>query len=467
MGDIVTFYSFKGGVGRTMALANVGVLMAQWGYKILIIDWDLEAPGLERYFANHTDTNLITENIGLVDLFSEYSSGQQKIPIQNEWKKLVQTLPIVNSQTSIDFISAGRKNKNYYNKLRAFNIEKFYNDRNGGLIIEDLRKEIKEDYDFVLLDSRTGITDVGGICTVQLPDFIVLMFTANQQSLEGIIDVSKRIDQARQNFPFSRFRLLKIPIPGKFDTQTEFEISKGWFEKFEYELKDIYNDWLPESVSKLKLLEMTKIPYIPYFSFGEKLPVIEQGTNNPTGIGFAYETLAALITNKLRATEVLLSNRDEFLKIAIGQKDKVQKVQVPSVLLDFHQKDIMHSIKIIEYFNSNNIRTLLNPTESTPLQNISSLVKNLRQVHSLVFIFDRVSEDWLKYRLAEMIKIILMEEAPIRNIYLLLFQPFNAVFEENFMNTLFNIKIINFSEKYTPQLLQIIVTQIKSQIKNE
>ena len=48
MGEIVTFYSYKGGVGRSMALANVATLLSQWGYRILMVDWDLEAPGLDR-----------------------------------------------------------------------------------------------------------------------------------------------------------------------------------------------------------------------------------------------------------------------------------------------------------------------------------------------------------------------------------------------------------------------------------
>ena len=47
---IFTFYSFKGGVGRSMAMATVGYLLAQRGLKVLVIDFDLEAPGLEHYF---------------------------------------------------------------------------------------------------------------------------------------------------------------------------------------------------------------------------------------------------------------------------------------------------------------------------------------------------------------------------------------------------------------------------------
>ncbi len=49
-GYVYTFYSYKGGVGRSMALANVAALLARWGKKVLIVDWDLEAPGIEKYF---------------------------------------------------------------------------------------------------------------------------------------------------------------------------------------------------------------------------------------------------------------------------------------------------------------------------------------------------------------------------------------------------------------------------------
>jgi len=53
-GQIITFYSYKGGTGRSMALANVGYLLAgrtaPRGRGVLLIDWDLEAPGLHRYF---------------------------------------------------------------------------------------------------------------------------------------------------------------------------------------------------------------------------------------------------------------------------------------------------------------------------------------------------------------------------------------------------------------------------------
>ena len=40
-GQVVTFYSFKGGTGRTMAVANVAWILAANGKQVLVADWDV------------------------------------------------------------------------------------------------------------------------------------------------------------------------------------------------------------------------------------------------------------------------------------------------------------------------------------------------------------------------------------------------------------------------------------------
>ena len=84
-GEVITFYSYKGGTGRSMALANTACLLAgegpaEWtGKRVLMVDWDLEAPGLHRYFRGalgssaetehrYVDDELITKK-GLMDLW--------------------------------------------------------------------------------------------------------------------------------------------------------------------------------------------------------------------------------------------------------------------------------------------------------------------------------------------------------------------------------------------------------------
>src|SRR5437016_14580170 len=97
-GRIITFYSFKGGTGRSMAIANVGHVLASSNLtrpKILLIDWDLEAPGLHRYlwrsFGKQLNRSLESKEYakelnnfpGLLEVFTDY----QKLMRQSSLSK--------------------------------------------------------------------------------------------------------------------------------------------------------------------------------------------------------------------------------------------------------------------------------------------------------------------------------------------------------------------------------------------
>ena len=69
-------------------------------------------------------------------------------------------------------------------------------------------------YDYVLIDSRTGVSDTSGICTVEMPDTLVVCFTLNDQSIRGASAVAESVCglrkpgksaaplQASNGFPF-------------------------------------------------------------------------------------------------------------------------------------------------------------------------------------------------------------------------------------------------------------------------
>src|SRR5262249_55191575 len=72
LGRVVTFYSYKGGTGRTMALANVAWLLASNGYRVLTVDWDLESPGLHRFFHPFLKDKTLRSSDGIIDLVRRY-----------------------------------------------------------------------------------------------------------------------------------------------------------------------------------------------------------------------------------------------------------------------------------------------------------------------------------------------------------------------------------------------------------
>ncbi len=302
MGFITTFYSFKGGVGRTMALANIAVLLVRRGLQVLAVDWDLEAPGLERYFQDYKIHRNSGEK-GLLDLLIDASG----IPSSSkpDWQDYLSYVNFDND-SRLSLLTSGRHDEKYAGKVLNFDWKAFFRDSDGGDFIETLRKEWIHEYDVILIDSRAGFTDSGGICTIQLPDVLVPVFTTNKQSLEGARDIVMRAQKARQKLAYDRMPLLVFPLPSRFDSRSQFKESQEWLATFAKELKPFYNDWLPKPFTPLQIIERTKLPYIPYFSFGEKLPVITDGISDPEGLGYAYAAAATLIGSEFKEVEHLI-----------------------------------------------------------------------------------------------------------------------------------------------------------------
>ena len=73
LNEVVTFYSYKGGTGRTMALANVACLFAKRSRtagRVLAIDWDLEAPGLHYYLRGPSGMAVDPSAAGVLEYFT-------------------------------------------------------------------------------------------------------------------------------------------------------------------------------------------------------------------------------------------------------------------------------------------------------------------------------------------------------------------------------------------------------------
>jgi len=226
---IVTFYSFKGGVGRTMALANVAAELAKGGKRVLIVDFDLEAPGVESYGLSHNDDS----TPGVVDFVHQYLESGQAPDVRGfVFETELDVVP------PIHVMRCGKPGPDYALRLQKIDWQRLYREQDGFLLFEDLKAQWNEFFrpDYVLIDSRTGHTDVAGICTRQLPDAVVLMFIPNSQNLAGLRHVVA--DIRRESTPQAKrnTRLLFVPsnIPRIDD---EDQILKRRLEDFQNALE--------------------------------------------------------------------------------------------------------------------------------------------------------------------------------------------------------------------------------------
>jgi cellulose biosynthesis protein BcsQ len=292
-GQILTFYSYKGGVGRSMGLANVAALLSKWRRKVLIVDWDLEAPGIESYVESYVSVSKIRkEKPGVIDLVHSLA-GVEKI----DWHDCLISVPLNDRKTfevaeELKIISAGRDAGQYVSHVQNTNWAEMFRSDDLGIQLETLRNEWKNEFDFILIDSRTGITDIGGVCTIHLPDILVVWFTTNESSVLGVKHVADQARIAQNDLPFDRNPLLVLPVPSRDDSRSEVEKATDWYERFDQVFGGFYSEWLPSGIKPADAIARLRIPYIPYWSFGENLPVVEE---DPSGLSQAYDALARLI----------------------------------------------------------------------------------------------------------------------------------------------------------------------------
>lgn len=177
-----------------MALVNVAVELAQRGRRVLAVDFDLEAPGLDTFdLRRPADTTP-----GMIDFVSAYlHTGQAPDVDQFVFK----SPGIGDSYGGLWIMPAGAHHDNYANTFAQIDWGTLYEKYDGYLLFEDLKEQWKVSLepDYVLIDSRTGHTDIGGICTRQLPDSVVILFFPNAQNLRGLTKIVQDIrSESRQ-----------------------------------------------------------------------------------------------------------------------------------------------------------------------------------------------------------------------------------------------------------------------------
>lgn len=250
----ITFYSFKGGVGRTLALVNVAAQLAKMGRKVLLVDFDLEAPGLETFDrlrppeyhpdrVKHVgDGRLILTTRekytptqpGMVEYVTEYMRTKCAPDVCGY---VYSAGPVGKKGGQLWVMPAGRRDAQYQSALANINWLELYRNDDGFLLFEDTKAQWEQEFkpDYVLIDSRTGHTDVEGICTRQLPDAVVVLFFPNEQNLVGLQEVCRRIRGEASSGLMKHIRLhfVMSNVP---DLDDEDGVLRRCLEEFDWEL---------------------------------------------------------------------------------------------------------------------------------------------------------------------------------------------------------------------------------------
>lgn len=199
--ETITFYSYKGGSGRSLALANAAVYLAKLGFRVVALDFDLEAPGLHYKFSRNEDDSPLAVERGIVDYVNDFRlHGEVSLPL----KDFAICVPIPGiEKPMVHLIPAGRApSPSYWAMLSAINWhELFYaKGAQGVQIFKELQARILDEFqpDFLLVDSRTGITEIGGVATTLLADKVLCLVLPTLENLDGARTVLHSLKRSRR-----------------------------------------------------------------------------------------------------------------------------------------------------------------------------------------------------------------------------------------------------------------------------
>ena len=296
---ICTFYSYKGGVGRSMAMANVADILSRRGLRVLMIDFDLEAPGLEQFF--HTNIEGVRRHPGLLDLLLSYKQSMSVAHEGAAFKNVDNFIVAIYEQLPgggrLDLIPAGQRQDpeqlaRYALALRTFDWQDFYYNWEGDLFFEWLRRSLgMPRYDLVLVDSRTGVTEMGGICGYQLADVMVMLCAPNNQNMQGTANMLRDFRSASVEGLRQGRALDIVVVPARVE-QRDPVLLDEFFRRFD----ENFGSLMPQPLVSAGITSRDlMIPYEPLYAFQERVVSDPEQAGERRRIGAVFERLADVV----------------------------------------------------------------------------------------------------------------------------------------------------------------------------
>ncbi|MBI5488048.1 MAG: ParA family protein [Deltaproteobacteria bacterium] len=204
-GSVVAFYGFKGGCGRTMALAHVATILARRGLTVVAIDLDVEAPGLGVVLGLGQPTET---GVGSVALLREATlrSSEEQIDPQGHTRQA--GVPAGGGRLLV--IPAGRVSTQYLAQIDELGVVLWHTHARSPLlrVIDAVRCTLAPD--IILLDCRSGFGPLAATAVFHAADVALLFLPLSEQVWDGVevfLKAAKVAKQTRSNRP----ALLLVP----------------------------------------------------------------------------------------------------------------------------------------------------------------------------------------------------------------------------------------------------------------
>ncbi|MDG9702492.1 ParA family protein [Streptomyces sp. DH37] len=260
---IVTFYSLRGGVGRTTALAAAARILSERGRRLLCIDMDLEAPGLATVLGCPEPR----ENQGVLPLLLALERGDE-VDIRDHVLRVIEG-------EELYCLPAGQLSSDYADRLRLLDPEVWYREADNPLHkLLRLAKDSALEPDLVLLDSRTGISPVAAPLLFDVSDLAVICFYPHPQAERGTELLVKALMSAKSRRTTSGIpltpepRFIVSPLPPGPSAESVLTRAVTWIDQWIGDAQSRRS----EEYGQLRADEITHaVSYSPDTAFRDKV----------------------------------------------------------------------------------------------------------------------------------------------------------------------------------------------------
>ncbi|MDG2614784.1 MinD/ParA family protein [Thermoleptolyngbya sichuanensis A183] len=180
MSKVVSVHSYRGGTGKSNTTANLATMIARQGYRVGIVDTDIQSPGIHVLFGFAEDD--------MERSLNDYLWGRRSIS------------DVAYDVTSVLEGKGGDRSKVYLvpSSVKAGEIARVL--REGydvGLLNEGFRELIETlKLDYLFIDTHPGLNEET-LLSITISDVLVLILRPDQQDYQGTavtVDVARKLE---------------------------------------------------------------------------------------------------------------------------------------------------------------------------------------------------------------------------------------------------------------------------------
>lgn len=180
--QVISFYSYKGGVGRTIALIETAYNLASAGKRVLLLDLDVEAPSLHNIFYEKVNDEINGVKYGIIEyLYRKVVQGSENVRIND----IFCSLQLKNVSGEIFVMPALKSmNKDYVYQIERLQTQQIQEEDVFSEIFAYVKKELN--VDIILIDTRAGFNQWGSLSLLTLSNQVIFIAYPNNENIEGL-----------------------------------------------------------------------------------------------------------------------------------------------------------------------------------------------------------------------------------------------------------------------------------------